>query len=292
MNHWFRIARRVGLIVLLLVGTLSLVGFVLAWLSGFYAFTFLVCLPWLFALGAGFDWIRSPVRRKWTAMVLGVSLGTLLVPMCFPDLVWNDINQRLQVLGHRAQVSAALPTQDRLSIYSLGLLMGVAGWAAGYPEVAWEHFGLYVPGSRVRSFHSDFPMTSVQVQRTLTVFVQQLKSRVAGIRALDLAPVTLAFTYGKDPMRIALALSPMVLSARATQDPGTSTWRLVVVAKVPIAYPRGCEVAIPTPWSRTAIRVKESMFWSLQQAGWLFPYTAHWTWGLESTDPRLHTPEP
>jgi hypothetical protein len=245
------------------------------------ALALLACLPVWPIPRAGLKRVR---RTQ-----LAVAAAALAFFLVFPHIPLGEFRSRLDRLNllMESLQGRELSWQDKTSIYSLGILMGAGGFAFGYPEVAREHLLLYLPGPRLRIWKSDFPMGAAAIRRTLKPFAQGLTTLSPGDSEATLSPKVVTFRYGRDPLRYALALNPAAVTATARRRPGSDVWTLQVRADVKVAYAERGRVVLPLPFSPRSLPIAEGMFWRLQQAGWLFPYTARWEWELFSDDPRL-----
>ena len=125
------------------------------------------------------------------------------------------------------------------------------------------------------------------IRRTLKRFAQGLTIHRPDDSEATLSSKVVTFRYGRDPLRYALALNPAAVTAKARRRAGSDVWTLQVRADVKVAYAERGRVVLPLPFSPHSLPIAEGIFWRLQQAGWLFPYTARWEWELRSDDSRL-----
>ena len=121
--------------------------------------------------------------------------------LVFPHIPLGEFRSRLDRLNLHMESSQGheLSWQDKLSIYSLGILMGAGGFAFGYPEVAREHLLLYLPGPALRIWKSDFPMGAAAIRRTLKPFAKGLTILRPDDSQATLSSKLVTFRYGRDP---------------------------------------------------------------------------------------------
>jgi hypothetical protein len=230
-----------------------------------------------------------PLRRFRRARLVGLGLG-LAASLAFVSSFERELGTRLLELARRKD-AATLTFRDRLGVYGLNAVMGAGGWLAGFPEVAAETLALAWPGAPARSWSSDFAMGSPRVRAVVREALSALPAAPNGTE-VDLPARRVSWpSYGhdEDSMRVALALnSPFWLRGHARRT--GATWTIQLAGTAAVAYPRRFLLPLGVlrdgqPWG-----LDEGLFWDLQQAGWLHPYTAEWRWAITSDDPRLADP--
>ncbi len=223
---------------------------------------------------------RESVLRK-------IYIASLVIYILCPNLMLQAAIGHFTRLGKKAlsQPPGNFSCYEKTNIYFFGIIMGVGGFLAGYPEVAKEHLLLYLPGKEERSWNSCFALKSAKIQKPVRKFIRKLNILDASIREFHMEPEIVVFHYNQDPYRFALALNPAQITAHAkrnTQQPGK--WDINVKCTVKIAYPREAIIRVPLPGIKQSFPVYEGMFWVLQQKHWLFPYQAHWLCELKNHD--------
>jgi hypothetical protein len=213
---------------------------------------------------------------------LGPGLLGLLVG--FAGSVWRvpvrEVDRSIESLARRAKSPAgisSLSLRDKLGIYGLNVAMGLAALPL-YPEAATETLLLMVPPdptSGRRVFRSSFAMRSTQVRDVVESFKALLRSAKGNTAVLEPVRVSWPSTayrqLGGSEARVALALNPSDVSAVARRS--GRGWEIEVRVEVRVEYPKSASVRlIESP----QLRVEEGLFWALQEAGWLHPYTAVW----------------
>jgi len=217
-----------------------------------------------------------PVRRRsW----LGAGLLGLLV--CVGAVTWRvavqEVDRSIAALAKKiAPPAPNAPTlREKLGIYGLNVAMGLAALPV-YPEAARETLWLVVPSaSGRRVFRSRFPMRSTRVREVVGAFGARLRS-VEGDRVVLESvrvawPATAYQPFGGPEARVALALNPAKVSAEARRQ--GARWEMAIRVEVRVEYPPSASVRL---MEDPQLRVEEGLFWVLQQARWLHPYTAVW----------------
>ncbi|HUB08749.1 MAG TPA: hypothetical protein VMB50_17205 [Myxococcales bacterium] len=232
-----------------------------------------------------------PLRRCRRARFAALGLG-LAGSVAFASSFERDLGTRLLELARRKD-AATLTFRDRLGLYGLNAVMGAGGWLAGFPEVAGETLALAWPGPPVRTWSSDFAMGSPRVRSALGKALAALPPSPEGTE-VELATLRIAWpTYSRDEdsMRVALALnSPFFLGGRARRTGQGRGWVVDLTGTAVVAYPHRFFLPLGVlpdgqPWG-----LDEGLFWALQRAGWLHPYTAEWHWTIDGDDARLADP--
>jgi hypothetical protein len=231
---------------------------------------------------------RFARRWRWPALAVGVLGLTAGAPLA----AW-EIQHRLDVMAERLEANGwRLSTPERVQVATLNLAMGLGGYVLGYPEVASETLWMFVPGPRVREWRSDFAMESPLVRQHVRELLEEAHQRHGRAEG----PVTLSKrrvlwtkrNLERDSLRVALALnSPLFLEAVAY--PQSSGWHLEIRGKAAVRYPHRNRVPLGRLFGQRLV-IEEGLFAALQEAGWLHPYEAVWSWSVEEGDPRLAEP--
>ncbi len=163
-------------------------------------------------------------------------------------------------------------TRTLLASYTLGMPMVHGGAALGYPEVALEVLGMYVPFGGTLPVISAFPMRSQLVRE---------KVIRGGGRVTWPGDKPFVFMLTRWSTRAGLALNPVKTNVtpmgsgfdhvRADSKP---RFRGGGNDLVPARYMAWLPLADPS----VALRMSETPFVNLQTAGWWTPYEVHWHW--------------
>jgi hypothetical protein len=221
---------------------------------------------------------RPLVRGLATGAVLVVALG---LGWRTPLREVNRASARLAALPRAEGALEAFSLRDKLAIYGLNVAMGTAGLVL-YPEVASETLLLTLPAgdpqTARRIFHSDFPLRSPRIAAVVRSFEGQLADATSGAgppvfprQRVAWAPGSVPAAPGEMESRVRLALDPCEVSATARRS--GSDWVLDVAVEARVAYPRQARTCL---WREPELCVEEGLFWVLQEAHWLHPYTAVW----------------
>ncbi len=223
----------------------------------------------------------ASVRRCFARCSIGVLLVVLALGLAWRTPV-REVNRsiaRLAAIPRTEGAPARFTLADKLGIYGLNLAMAGAGMAL-YPEAARETLLLAVPvgsGEPRRVFKSDFPLRSARISALVRSFELELRNsrqRPAALSRERVAwrPGSVAFSPWDPESRAMLALNPCEVSATARR--AGAQWILEVAVEVHVAYPRHARTCV---LREPELCVEEGLFWVLQEAHWLHPYTAIWT---------------
>ncbi|MCA9489624.1 MAG: hypothetical protein KC621_06860 [Myxococcales bacterium] len=179
------------------------------------------------------------------------------------------IEYPIRIDAMRAKVDrggdAALSVRDCASIWLLDLGVAVGGTLVGFPEAALETTLILIPDADGRrTFSSSFPARDPRVRAVVDRWQ----------RGDRFGPTQVSFGYegGHARWRAALALDPITLTGERLPD-----GRLRIEGTVPCDYHRGARVPLlELPGYHLVI--DETLFDALEHRGWMFPYTATWTW--------------
>lgn len=237
--------------------------------------------------------LLPPVRMDLRTVALrGVVLAAIGVALLawghvalreFQDSV-DDLSRQI-----RTQGAESLAFEQRAGIYGLNVVMGIGGFAAGYPEAARETLMLAVSGPAVRHWGSDFALRSPRVCRAIQQMIAEAEATDGDSVQLTERTVSWPqYGFGQDSLRVALALnSPLVLQGTASRVGGR--WRLDLVGSARVEYPEKGRISLLGNVHGREIALEEGLFHALQDVGWLHPYTARWSWTVYSDEPRLRT---
>jgi len=191
-----------------------------------------------------------------------------------------------EVADRCAQGPDTLTTRDLAGVWGLNVLMGLGGFVTGLPEVAQETLWMTAAGAEEREWSSDFAMRSPRVRAAVVELVHQAEQ--SGVERLELAPEWISWGgsyHGSHiSLRVALALDELELGGMATRV--GDRWRLDLRGRVEVSYPRRGRLVLGSVGG-TSVHVDKSLYWALQERGWLHPYHAVWTWTIWADDPRL-----
>ncbi|MDY6937562.1 MAG: hypothetical protein SWY16_07835 [Cyanobacteriota bacterium] len=214
--------------------------------------------------------------QRLTLLVILLLASPLWGYLALGELMWRQeqLSQKLQNSGPEE-----LSRKNKVAIYGGNLIMATGGYLLGLPEVAMETVLLSVPGSSVREFESDFAWASAKVRTPIEAFIDRLPEDPGATEVVRMPPTTIEWTaadYLEGEGRVALALNPFELEAVAYRE--GEGWRIECSGTVAIEYD-------PSPGRTELLKLPgltvgadQSLFWALQEEGWLHPYTARWRW--------------
>ncbi|HYO58419.1 hypothetical protein [Archangium sp.] len=266
-----------GLALLPAVGSLVIAAILLLWVSTVALAALCVAL--------------APSRLSWRVRRTVLAVGVLGLTAGAPLAAW-EIQHRLDSMAERLAANGwRLSLPGRVQVATLNLAMGLGGYALGYPEVASETLWMFVPGPRVREWRGDFAMESALVRQNVRELLEEARRQERAGAPVKLSRRRVLWTkrdLGRDSLRVALALnSPLYLEAVAY--PRGTGWRLEVQGRAAVRYPSRNRVPLGRLFGQPLV-IEEGLFAALQDAGWLHPYEAVWSWTVEEGDPRLAGP--
>ena len=233
--------------------------------------------------------IKLNNRRFWLirATVLLIGLALLVTTIKIPIV---EINNRISSLAKKPRSKGFISlfsTRDKIGIYGLNLMMGIFAYPI-YPEISKETLMMVFPAPEngVRLFKSEFAINSEKIRNIIKEFNEKLISeKSSGDVKFNKRIFWNASSYslGQKEPRYALALNPSDVTMTASKK--DSVWSIDISLKVNCSYPRKSYVTL---LSKPELKVEEGLFWVLQQAGWLFPYTAEWRFTINSDDGRIN----
>lgn len=236
-------------------------------------------------------WILFPLFNRFKAIQLlkfGVSFVLIPATLALSPLMISEVDRQVEALsGKNRHDMSAFDLRDRVGIYGLNIVMGVAGYPL-YPEASKETLLMMLePGpSARRVFDSEFGLGSRKLRERLTEFAAGLASDdTASSRSFG--PVRIEWSktdyrLTEPEARYALALNQTTLTAKAERR--GNRWLIDVRHEMEVRYP---DSSLVTLVSRPRLRMEEGLFWVLQNYGWLHPYTAEWRFQVYSDDKRL-----
>lgn len=238
---------------------------------------FLFASVWLAVAGAlvavcGLPFAFSSRRLGLCRLASAAVVGAMV--LAIPDTPLRDIQVHSDRLAKKLNGVGGekLGFHEKLSVYAVGWGRTVVAKSRGRHSQARELFYLFFPGADRRSWRSDRAIGAAAP--TLARFVASLDGHA---RRRDRASMRPAQIGG-------LAYESFVLNAQAVR--AAKGWRLETTAVLPIRYARGTRIPIASV-RNMRLAIDSSLFWMLQQSGWLFPYTAEYRWSLDPDDRRL-----
>jgi len=191
----------------------------------------------------------------------------------------NNWNTRLTHQGLRN-----FSTIDKIAVYNTNLVYGFYAQFIGAPEFGKEVLRLCIPTSSSRNWHSSMAMKSPKITSAINNWLKLLSYQERNVAQYNLPARKIIWNDYSDDRRVALALNPVTLEAKAS--PVGDRWQLDCKAIVRVKYRQDGEYLLLTSNNKRLIN-PGGPFWVLQEINWLHPYTAIWSWSIYSDDPRL-----
>ncbi|MBL7067435.1 MAG: hypothetical protein ISS29_06200 [Candidatus Marinimicrobia bacterium] len=277
------IHKLVKLVLTILMGIISFFVFILLFWS------ILLKGPVFIAFSAIMLAVFLPIKlgnRQYTITRIIIGIAALVIILMFSDHLIREINKCVDewdyTLGKHGV--AGYSFFDKLSIYNTNLVISFYGRLFGAPEYGKQSLGLCIKTRNDREWFSDFAMKSPKVTGVIKNWKTLLRRQKKNVSRLMLPSRKISWRNYVDDRRVALALNPVILEAKAC--PVGDRWRLDCKAKLLVKYRKNAKRVLLTT-GREPLVLAEGPFWALQQEGWLFPYTAVWTWSIYSDDKRL-----
>lgn len=220
--------------------------------------------------------ISAKLRVVAAAVAAGLVLGA-------PDVPLHEAQGTADaLLAHVVSDGPdSLSVVQRSTVYLLHSLAAAEQHLVGHPDSARALSSVMVPGPEKRTFRSDHLMDSEGVRRRIALFAKRLGSIGKSIAEVSMKDVPMDIRL--DPERTQHT-HHADLSAKARRTP--RGWSIRATARIPMGYPRDHDLPVLT-LSGSTLTIRETLFWALERAEWLFPYEAEWIWSVASDDPRI-----
>ncbi|MDP8239611.1 MAG: hypothetical protein P9X24_11025 [Candidatus Hatepunaea meridiana] len=217
---------------------------------------------------------------------LGLLILTLVLVLFFYYKPFDEVQREMDRIAFKLNKSghSELSTIDKMGIYSINLAMAKFGYIFGVPEIAKETFYMCIDGPKVRKWNSDFAMESPKIISALNTWKGLINRHKAGSTYIKLPTKKINWDNYNTDKRVALALNPFTFECEATKE--GDHWRMDCKGSVPCKYPSNSRTKLLDIKEKPFL-IEEGIFWALQEEGWLFPYTAEWSWTIYNDDPRL-----
>jgi hypothetical protein len=183
----------------------------------------------------------------------------------------------------RTEGPEALTNPERLSIYLGNVVMGVAGFAMGAPEVAMETLFLMHPNpAKSYSFNYGFAMKSPYIRKLVQDFASGVASGRTGMR-LHRVPLrwTPRMPYVLYDYRVSLALAGGGL--RAVAHKNGAGFRIDNSITIDIRYSEGYRLDIFNAYG-VRFYIDEAIFSAMQDLGWFNPYVVRYHWSVQTDE--------
>ncbi|MBN2653002.1 MAG: hypothetical protein JXR63_11520 [Spirochaetales bacterium] len=253
-------------------------AFIWALLFSAYYTSFLLLMSFFIITSPG----KFPATNR-TRFFLPLLLLSLLIAATYQKPV-HEINKNLEILAEK-NAQEMLTAKDRLGIYGLNLIMGIAAYPI-YPEVAKETLYLAIKPQKnnLRHFKSNFAKNSEKIKteiNQLLIEVEKFKNWETHTKTARIFWSADDYNFNNPEARYALALNPAKLVL--TMVNCEKHYKINVILEVKIEYPQSsCVTLISNP----ELKIEEGLFHTLQKEGWLFPYTAIWEFQIIRDKPQ------
>jgi len=231
-----------------------------------------------------------PIRlsdRSFTITRVILGIAAVLMMFLFSDLPIREIHHRFNTLDDKVTASGpkALNFWDKMTVYNTNMIIGTYGHILGVPEYGKQSLRLILKTRKPRKWESDFALKSPKVVGVINNWIVLLKRQRRDKSFIKLPPRRISWQSARNDRRVALALNPAKMEAKAT--PIGDRWQLDIKATTRMKFRQNAKRIILTA-GNTNLVLPEKPFWALQQLGWLKPYTVIWEWFVFSDDERLN----
>jgi hypothetical protein len=224
---------------------------------------------------AGLTAVRFQIKRwlYWPVFALAV----LAIPFAF-----HSAHHRMAAWDRQIRERGAdgLTTLDHSAIYLGNIWMALGGFGVGAPEAAVETLLMMVrdeDGAREANwvFFAHDPSVLATAEKLARDLMA--KNATQGKRAIEWPPGV----YLLANSRVSLATAGGSVVLRRGQAPG----EFHASVEVPIRYTQGAELRLIRS-DLLDLTIPESLFWALEQAGWLHPYVMRYHFKLQFAGDR------
>lgn len=266
-------------------------------LLGFVSFFLLLLFVWSLLIGGLFLIVFSVImlavfipvkldKKQVTVTRIILGVAAIVMILMFSDLPVVEAQKRFSNLQAKVNRGGAtsLTFADKLTVYNTNLMISFYGRLFGFPEYGRQSLRLCVKNKGARIWKSEFALQSPKVVSVINNWNVLLRRHRRNVPHVILPTRTISWQSTLNDRRVALALNPVTLKAKAS--PVGDRWRLDCRATTRVKYRKNATRIIFTSGGEKLV-LPEGPFWALQQAGWLKPYTAVWEWSVFSDDKRL-----
>lgn len=220
--------------------------------------------------------------RHFTIVRIILGIFALILLVMFAKLPVQEVQHRFDRLERKVSKNGpgGLSFTEKLTVYQTNLIISISGHLLGFPEYARQSLRLSLGGGTPRSWRSDFALKSPKVSGVFKNWIVLLGRQSREVSFVSLPARTVSWHSTEGDRRVALALNPVKLEAKAS--PTGQRWRFDCRATTRMKYREDGSREI-----FSELILPEAPFWALQQQGWLKPYTVVWEWSFFSDDKRL-----
>jgi len=196
---------------------------------------------------------------------------TLISMIVATPITLNQLTHGIRHIGDVATISGpqSLSYPTRFGLWWSAIWLSIGGIAYLTPYTVAEQVLMFWPGEKERLWNSDFPTKAKKVRAFVKQAKKEAKNRDASYK-YDL----LWKSYCQDNCDVGLALN----GGDLTVDISNNGQGCIATARVSVSYKPQYRGSTILGYGKYRLRIDQASYWSLQELGWLFPYTLRYQW--------------
>jgi hypothetical protein len=223
---------------------------------------------WLFLMLV-FKNLSSQVQIPYLKKVAAASIVVVMIGLS--PFTLNQLTSGLHNIGDQAisgtPDSLSYPT--RFGLWWSAVWMSIGGVFYGAPYTVAEQVLMFWPGDKERLWDDDFPTKAKKVRALVSA-----AKKSAGGKAASYKYDLLWRSYCEDNCDVGLALN----GGDLTVDILDGGQRCTATARVSVSYKPQYRGSTILGYGKYRLRIDQAAYWSLQELGWLFPFTLRYRW--------------
>ena len=178
----------------------------------------------------------------------------------------NQLTSGIRNIGDHALKSGveSVTYVNRFGLWWSAVWLSIGGVFYGAPYAAAEQLLMFWPGEKERLWNDDFPNKTEKVRSLIKTAKDRAKGKYSSYK-YDL----LWKSYCQDHCDVGLALN----GGDLTVDISDLGQHCVATARVSVSYKPQYRASTILGYGEYRLRIDQAAYWSIQELGWLFPYT-------------------
>jgi hypothetical protein len=208
----------------------------------------------------------NPFLKK---LAVGICLAAMLLAA---PVTANNLTTGLRAIGDQALSKGpeSLSYLSRFGLWWSAVWLSIGGVAYGAPYTVAEQVLMFWPGPKERLWNDNFPAKAQKIKKIIS------NSKFsAGNHDKTFKTDLLWKSYCQDNCDVGLALNGGDLTVEIT-DKGL---RCIATARVSVSYKPQYRSSTILGYGKYWLSIDQAAYWSLQELGWLFPFTLRYRWG-------------
>ena len=202
-------------------------------------------------------------------LAVGICLAAMIVAA---PVTANNLTYGLRVIGNQAIDRGGPDSLSYISRFGLwwsAVWLSIGGVAYGAPYTVAEKVLMFWRGPKQRIWNNNFPAKAQKIRD----LISNAKS-ISGNNNRTFRNDLLWTSYCQENCDVGLALNGGDLTVEIL-DKGL---RCVATARVSVSYKRQYRSSTILGYGKYRLSIDQAAYWSLQELGWLFPYTLRYQW--------------